>query len=86
MHKASITGFVVETESKGSYLTEGLFWFDHDKIKNAYVHSRETIDQLPALSKEWEFKPARLYPATYRESLGTRVTGEPIKFPLHKIE
>lgn len=72
--RAEMKGYVVQCES-GEFLAKGLYWFGHRKPERAWVHPESTIQEVRVLSKDWDHKPTKIYPAEYTPETGTVITG-----------
>ena len=72
-------GYIVLSEDH-LFLTQRLFWYPHDRLEEARVHSREEIEHIRTISVDWGKKPAVLVSATWTQETGTVVTGNPIPF------
>lgn len=74
-----VQGYIIKSVH-GTYLSHGLWWHEHDNIREAYVHPANTIGNLRGQCARWDTKPAYLIPAIWTEESGTVVTGKPKEF------
>ncbi len=74
-----MTGYVIESE-EGSFLNRSFGWTAHDDIKDAYVHPPSVVESLRVVVSQWPIKPVKIYPASYSQRNGVKITGQPIAF------
>lgn len=77
-----VVGFVIESEEPGWFLNRDKWWRNHKRPESAYVHPKSILQELRDLGPDWgwEGKPAKVYPALWKEGYGITVTGQPLAF------
>lgn len=66
-------GYIIKRGNK--FLTKGLFWYEHEYAKDAYVFSASEAADVMIYALGWELKPEKFIAATF-ENGKTIVTGE----------
>jgi hypothetical protein len=75
----SVEGYIIQN-AVGSCLAKALFWYEHENLEEAYVHSQKALEDIRAQASTWETKPTKLIPARWSPEKGTELVGEPIEF------
>jgi len=84
-----VNGYVI-LNIQGAYLADRLYWYEHNRPEDAYVHSSDEIETIK--EKYLEIKsglipgdiwlpPKTMIPATWSPKEGVKIVGIPRPFP-----
>lgn len=75
--KKVVEGYVFECEGHG-FLGEYFIWHpSKKKPEERYVFPSGMLEEIMQKSRDWKFRPTKIYPAQWSEEDGVVIKGEP---------
>ena len=74
---AILNGYIIRNQS-GGCLTSDYLWYNHEKVRDSWVHPKRDLEKILTRSQEWDTRPTDVIPAVYSPSGGTRPIEDPI--------